>query len=138
VLEGHQGRDQVQAKHIDFSSKVFEEMLALRMSSPLFRLTTAKDINDKISFLNTDNQQLGLLVMKLDDGQGIPVDGNVDSLMVIFNTNTTAQTFAYDGADKYQLHPIVQKGVDAVNKQSKTNVKGFTVPALSSVVFVKY
>ncbi|MCI2284892.1 pullulanase-type alpha-1,6-glucosidase [Colwellia sp. MSW7] len=138
VLKGHQGRDHVQAKHIEFSANVFEEMLALRMSSPLFRLTTANDIIEKVSFLNTQNEQLGLLVMKLDDTQGQVADDHVDSLMVIFNTKTEAQTFAYPGASEYQLHPIQQNSVDAVIKQSKADEKGFTVPALSSVVFIKY
>lgn len=137
VLKGHQGRDHVQAKHIEFSAKVFEEMLALRMSSPLFRLTTAKDIIDKVSFLNTQNKQLGLLVMKLDDTQENAVDNNAESLMVIFNTSTKAQTFVYAGANKYQLHPIQQNGVDEIIKHSKADEKGFTVPALSSVVFIK-
>lgn len=137
VLKGHQGRDHVKAKHIEFSAKVFEEMIALRMSSPLFRLTTAKDIIDKVSFLNTDNKQIGLLVMKLDDRQGIPVDDNVESLIVIFNTSTKTQTFEYDGADKYQQHPIQKNGADTIIKQSKSDEKGFTVPALSSVVFLK-
>jgi pullulanase-type alpha-1,6-glucosidase len=137
VLKGHQGRDHVKAKHIEFSANVFEEMLALRMSSPLFRLTSAKDIIEKVSFLNSENKQLGLLVMKLDDTQGQAVDDNVDSLMVIFNTSTEAQTFTYSGASEYQLHPIQQQGVDAVIKHSKADEKGFTVPALSSAVFVK-
>ena len=138
VLKGHQGRDHVQAKHIEFSGKIFEEMLALRMSSPLFRLTTAKDIIEKVSFLNTENKQLGLLVMKLDDTQGQAVDDHVDSLMVIFNTSTKAQTFAYEQASEYQLHPIQQHSADKIVKQSKADEKSFTVPALSSVVFVKY
>ena len=143
VLKGHQGRDHVEAKHIEFSAKVFEEMLALRMSSPLFRLTTAKDIINKVSFLNqrhnsTTTQQLGLLVMKLDDSLGQSVDDNVDSLMVIFNTSTKSQTFAYPQASNYQLHQISQNSVDRVIKNSKADDKGFTVPALSSVVFVKY
>ena len=50
VLKGHQGRDHVEAKHIQFSSKVFEEMLVLRTSSPLFRLTTSEQIIDKVTF----------------------------------------------------------------------------------------
>ena len=75
VLKGHQGRDHVSAKDIQFSANIFEEMIALRMSSPLFRLTTANDIIDKVSFLNLSqhsmaNQQLGLLVMKIDDTLG--------------------------------------------------------------------
>ena len=138
VMQGHQGRDHVQASHIKFSAKVFEEMIALRMSSALFRLTTAKEINDKVSFLNTDNKQLGLLVMKLDDSQGEAVDDKLDGLMVIFNTSTEPQTFAYTGAEKYQLHPVQQSGIDEMVKHSKADKQGFTVPALSSVVFVKY
>jgi len=138
VLKGHQGRDHVQAKHIEFSAKIFKEMLELRVSSPLFRLTTAKDIIEKITFLNIENKQLGLLVMKLDDTQGQAADDHVDSLMVIFNTSTKAQTFAYQQASEYQLHPIQQRSADKIVKQSKADEKGFTVPALSSVVFVKY
>jgi len=138
VLKGHQGRDHVDANHIQFSAKVFEEMIALRMSSPLFRLITADDIVEKVSFLNTNNDQQGLLIMKLDDTKGKPVDRDVESLMVIFNISTKAQTFAYPQASNYQLHPIQQNGVDAEIKHSKTDEKGFSVPALSSAVFVKY
>lgn len=143
VIKGHQGRDHVTAKDIEFSAKIFEEMIALRMSSPLFRLTTANDIIDKVSFLNmsknsTTNQQLGLLVMKLDDTLGVSVDDNVETLIVIFNTSTKTQIFAYSQANDYQLHPIHINSVDEVIKYSKADDKGFIVPALSSVVFVKY
>jgi pullulanase/glycogen debranching enzyme len=143
VLKGHQGRDHVTAKDIEFSAKIFEEMIALRMSSPLFRLTTANDIIDKVSFLNMSkssitNQQLGLLVMKLDDTIGQGVDDNAQTLIVIFNTSTKTQTFAYPQASDYQLHPIQKNSVDEVIRYSKANEKGFTVPPLSSVVFVKY
>lgn len=150
VIKGHQNRDQVSAKQIKLSSQIFENMIALRMSSPLFRLTTANDIIDKVSFLNTPNslnrshssnakdEQLGLLVMKLDDTQGKPVDEKVKSLIVIFNSNSKTQTFLYWDANKYQLHPIQKNGADAVIKQSEATDNGFTVPALSSAVFVKY
>ena len=137
VLKGHQGKDHVDATDIQFSAKVFEEMIALRMSSPLFRLTTAKEIINKVSFLNVDNRQLGLLVMKIDDNQGKAVDDNVESLMVIFNTSPKAQTFVYSGAENYQLHRIQKSSVDEVIKHSKVDDKGFTVPAFSSAVFVK-
>ncbi len=142
VIKGHQGRDHVVAKDIEFTAKIFEEMIALRMSSPLFRLTTAKDIIDKVSFLNMckssmTNHQLGLLVMKLDDTIGQSVDDNVQTLIIIFNTSTKTQTFAYPQANDYQLHPIQKNSVDEVIKYSKADEKGFTVPALSSVVFVK-
>ncbi|MCJ8318371.1 MAG: pullulanase-type alpha-1,6-glucosidase [Colwellia sp.] len=143
VMAGHEGRDQVSAKHIEFSSQVFNDMLAIRMSSPLFRLTSERAIIDKVSFLNTENKsmskkhQTGLIVMKLDDTKGTAVDENYQSIMVIFNTSDQAQTFNYSKAKAYQLHPIHQKGDDALVKQSSANEQGFTVSALSSVVFVK-
>ncbi|TWX72224.1 pullulanase-type alpha-1,6-glucosidase [Colwellia sp. C1TZA3] len=143
VRKGHQGRDHVSAQDIEFSAEIFKEMIALRMSSPLFRLTTADDIITKVSFLNLSqhsvaNQPLGLLVMKIDDTLGQSVDENVKSLLVMFNTSTKAQTFAYPQANDYQLHPIQKNSADNAIKHSKVDVKGFTVPPLSSAVFVKY
>jgi pullulanase len=142
VRKGHQGRDHVSAKDIQFSANIFEEMIALRMSSPLFRLTTANDIIDKVSFLNLSqhsmaNQQWGLLVMKIDDTLGKTIDDHIKSLVVIFNMSTKIQTFTYPQASDYQLHPIQKNSKDAVVKSSKADENGFTVPALSSVVFVK-
>jgi len=163
VLAGHQGRDQVSAEHIQFSSEVFKEMLAIRMSSPLFRLTNEQSIIDKVSFLNASvpeqqkkaKQQLGLLVMKIDDNAGKPVDSNYQSLIIIFNTSAETQSFSYNDDDDfkeegeeyassaynssqgYQLHPLQKNGADDVMKQSKVTAEGFTVPPLSSVVFVK-
>jgi len=142
VLKGHQGRDKVTEKDIAFSAKVFEEMISLRMSSPLFRLTTASDIIDKVSFLNQSNpmitEQSGLLVMKLDDSIGQNIDDDIESLIVIFNMSSQVQTFTYPQANDYQLHPIQKNSVDEMIKYSKADEKGFTVPALSSAVFVKY
>jgi pullulanase/glycogen debranching enzyme len=159
VLAGHQGRDQVNVAQIQFSSAVFTEMLAIRMSSPLFRLTNEQSIIDKVSFLNAsvpdqkeaENQHIGLLVMKIDDNVGKPVDDNYQSLMIIFNTSAETQSFNYNddfkeekdassvanSSPSYQLHPIQKNGVDEVIKQSQVTPEGFTVPPLSSVVFVK-
>ncbi len=154
VLAGHQGRDQVNAEQIQRSSNAFIDMLAIRMSSPLFRLTTEQSIIDKVSFLNTgaskqggnlSAQKIGLLVMKIDDTQGEAVDSKYQSLLVIFNTSDKTQTFNYNFKEDfdststhgYQLHPIQKMGSDEVVKQSKVTVKGFIVPPLSSVVFVK-
>ena len=145
VLAGHEGRDQVSAKHIQRSSEIFKEMLAIRMSSALFRLSSEKSIIEKVSFLNMANsaqQASGLLVMKLDDTVGDVVDENYQTIIVIFNSSAETQTFklASDSANDalgYQLHPIQQNGTDEVVKQSKVTAKGFTVPALTSAVFVK-
>ena len=54
---------------IMFASDVFAELLNIRMTSPLFRLTTAEDIIDRIGFHNIgERQQRGLIAMSIDDG----------------------------------------------------------------------
>lgn len=139
VLTNNQGRDHVSPQQIKFSSDVFNEMLTIRMSSPLFRLTTAQNIIDQVSFLNTgthlrQDQQKGLIVMKLDDTSSL--DTHYQSLIVIFNTSTETQTFKYKKAVNYLLHPVQKNGVDNVVKQSIADDNGFTVPALTTTVFV--
>jgi hypothetical protein len=113
------------------------------MSSALFRLTTGEAIIDKVSFLNAKTKTVnyhiqGLLVMSLDDTQGEPVDDKVSNLMVIFNTSTEVKQFNYAKIKGYQLHPIQKNGVDEVVKQAKVTATAFSVPPLSSAVFVKY
>jgi len=141
VMAGHQGRDQVSAEDIQISSQLFSDLLAIRMSSPLFRLTSESAVIAKVSFLNTGSQnthQTGLIVMKLDDTKGSAVDGNYQSILVLFNTTEQTQTFAFAGANGYQLHPIQKNSGDRqLIKQSTVSTEGFTVSALSSVVFVK-
>jgi len=149
VLDGNQERDHVNTEQIQRSSNAFIEMLAIRMSSPLFRLTTEQSIIDKVSFLNVakseqgvgknTEQQTGLLVMKIDDTQGQAVDSKYQSLLVIFNTSDNTQTFISDSLSTqgYQLHPIQRTGSDDVVKLSEVTAEGFIVPPLSSVVFVK-
>ena len=44
------------------------EILRIRKSSPLFRLTTEADINARTSHYNTGNTQDALIVMRLSDG----------------------------------------------------------------------
>jgi pullulanase-type alpha-1,6-glucosidase len=139
VIAGHEGRDLVSAQHINFSSKVFKEFIALRTSSPLFRLTTADAIIEKVSFLNTGkDQQLGLLVMKIDDSKGQAVDNKVESLLVIFNTSNKEQIFSSLDTKNYQLHAIQKKSIDNKVQSSQVLAQGFSVPALTSAVFVRY
>ena len=56
--------------------------------------------------------------------------------MVIFNASTETKTQAYDNADLFELHPVQAKGVDSIVKKSTTSKTGFTVPGLSTAVFV--
>lgn len=120
---------------------MFEELLAVRTSSSLFSLGAADDIIKQVSFLNTgSDQQTGLIVMRLESDQ---TDANVQKenfseIVVVFNTAMTKQTFAFEDAPNFSLHPIQQASIDPIVKTSKATEKGFNVPALSYAVFVKY
>ncbi|MBU2893703.1 pullulanase-type alpha-1,6-glucosidase [Colwellia sp. D2M02] len=142
VLLGHEGRDKVDAEDIAFSNQVFQQMLAIRMSTPLFRLTTAQEIIEQVSFLNIAGaSQDGLLVMQIKSGatqENSTLDDkhNYQSVIVIFNISPKTQRFSYSGASTYILHPLQQAGIDEQVKASKISADEFEVPALSSAVFV--
>lgn len=133
----------VQASHIAFASSVFQEFLAIRSSSPLFRLTTGQDVYDRVGFHNTGTGQVkGLIVMSIDDGTGLTdLDANNDALVVVINGTTVEQSYTVPTAAGFALHSVQQASVDST-VQAASFVAGasdgtFTVPALTTAVFVK-
>lgn len=135
VIAGNEGRDNVSPAHINTSITGFEELLKIRMGSPLFRLTSAKAINEQVSFLNTgSNQRLGLIVMRIvDDNQ---IDQHYQQIVVIFNSSANSQTFAFDGAEQFILHPVQAHSSNPITGSHRADAKGFTVHGFSAAVFV--
>lgn len=132
-----------QASDIEFSSNIFKEFLAIRASSPLFRLTTQADINARLGFHNTGSGQTqGLIVMSIDDGTGLDdIDSNVDAIVVIVNGSSSEQSHSILTATGFTLHSVQQSSTDT-SVQRASFVEGasegtFTVPALTTAVFVK-
>ena len=71
----------------------FLETLAIRRSSPLFRLRTAADVQSHLRFYNAGPTQTpGLIVMSLQDDAGT-VDPAHKRVVVVFNATKTTQTF---------------------------------------------
>jgi len=132
VLTKNAGKDFVTSTDINYSSAVFIDLVKIRMSSPLFRLTTAKDIINKVKFHNTGSKQkIGVFAMSIEGDEKSP------DLMVIFNTSADEQQVQYDNAQHFQLHPIQKNGSDAVVKQSNVKDNHFIVPALTTAIFIK-
>jgi len=132
-----------QASDIEFSSNIFKEFLSIRASSPLFRLTTQADISSRLGFHNTGSAQTqGLIVMSIDDGTGLTdLDENFDAVVVVINASALAQSHSILTASGFELHSVQQTSADT-NVQTATfaEVSGkgtFTVPALTTAVFVK-
>lgn len=133
VIANNEGRDIVSPEDIAFSSDTFLELIKIRMSSPLYRLRTAEDIINKIQFHNTGkDQQLGLFVMSIKGDQKTP------SQLVVFNTSAQALTINIAKFKNYQLHPVLKNGVDKRVKNSRNEQGVFTVPALTTSVYIEH
>jgi pullulanase-type alpha-1,6-glucosidase len=139
LIKNNEGRDIVSSSDIEFSAEVFKEFISIRMSTPLFRLTNSEEIVKRVKFHNTGKeQQIGLIVMSIDDSdKAHQLDNDISGVVVIFNTSTTAKTVDFKEAEKYQLHPIQFKGIDTIVKQSTNNKNSFSVPALTTSIFIK-
>ena len=133
-----------------FASDVFAELLSIRMTSPLFRLTTSQDIIDRVGFHNIGSrQQRGLIAMSLDDGVSsdseMPrsdLDPMNDALMVLVNTGYEEKSITVNTATGFSLHPTLMNSVDEVVRgayftEGDDGNGTFTVPAMSIAVFVK-
>jgi len=122
--------------NIDASRKAFQEFLAIRQSSRLFRLSTLAEVQAALHFLNTGPQQTaGLIVMTLDGKAG-----DNEHILVLFNATTGTINFQDNSLKglSLRLHPIQAGSADAATRQSSFNgtTGTATVPALTTAVFV--
>lgn len=131
------------AANIQNSAAHMQEILQIRSSSPLFRLTSAAEINSRVTFFNSDNAQDALIVMGISDAVGADLDGNTEYIFVLFNAHKNAQTFtiaemAGVAANAVTLHPVLQSSNDGVVQTSSFNhsTGTFSVPARTTAVFL--
>jgi len=119
----------------------FREMLALRRSSPLFRLRTAQDVMDRLTFYNTGAEQIpGVIVMHLSDTVGENIDPTYAAAVVVFNATPEMQTITVSelATTPLALHQIQVTSVDPIVRDSTFDVPTgtFTIPAYTTAVFV--
>ncbi|NCP85931.1 MAG: DUF3372 domain-containing protein [Anaerolineae bacterium CG_4_9_14_3_um_filter_57_17] len=124
---------------ISFAAAVFQENLKIRKSSPLFRLQTAEQVQQSLSFLNSGPQQTpGLIVMRLSDPANL--DPNFAEIIVLFNANPEPVTFtaAELAGKKFELHPVQAASADeAVRRADFDSASGkFSMPGRTTAVFV--
>ncbi len=106
------------------------DLLRIRSSSPLFRLGSYEQVQDKVSFLDAPD---GVIVMQIDDTAGDDVDADRDAIVVVVNATPEAQRVAA-GADGLVLHPVQAEGSDPVVKQTAVDGGTVTVPARTTAV----
>ncbi|MBU2883602.1 DUF3372 domain-containing protein [Psychrosphaera sp. B3R10] len=151
---------QVYSDNINSSAELVKEFLQIRKSSPLFRLTTADDIIDRVGFHNTGQNALhNLIAMSIDDGKGcvvsklnyeglcdddeqrVDLDPSVDAIFVVINGGLNQQTLSLDIVGEFELHSIQQSSHDAATQKAFYQTTSFggqlVVPALTTAVFIK-
>ena len=127
-------------EHILAATNHFQEMLQIRSSSALFRLQTAEQVQERLQFHNTGADQVpGLIVMSLNDIAGESLDENFDQIVVLFNASNESQSFSItELADvDMMLHPVLLKSEDDMVKTAVFSNGTFTVPRLTTAVFVQ-
>ena len=130
----------VSKAEISFAAAVFREYLFIRKSSPLFRLQSAAEVRQSVTFLNTGPWQIpGLIVMRLMDHAWM--DPLYQSIVVLFNANPHAVYFSDPVFEylKFELHPVQAASLDSLVRDAdfKSPVGGFTVPGRTCAVFVQ-
>ncbi len=127
---------------VDWTQRTFQDLLRIRASTPLFRLTDAREVQDRLRFYNTGpSQSPGVVVGRLD-GEG-RADAVFDRVLYLINVNDTPArlTLAPEAGRRWALHPA-QRGADAADQRvaRQARVDGatglFDVPARSAAVFV--
>ncbi len=128
-----------QPANIAYTEAAIQDLLKIRYSSGLFRMSTLGEIQQNLTFLNTGPSQIpGLIVMKLDANGGNY--GMYKHILVVFNA-TNAQVNFTNGALQgipFHLHMVQKQSSDLATRQSNFNLKTgtATVPALTTAAFV--
>ncbi|WP_295801057.1 pullulanase-type alpha-1,6-glucosidase [uncultured Microbulbifer sp.] len=130
-----------QKAHRKLTASIFREQLAIRSSSPLFRLTTGEEIQNHLSFLNTGPEQVpGLIAMQLEDSEG-DIDRYYQRIVVLFNGDKETVTFsnAALSGKHLKLHPLQRHSADPALRGASfdPNTGTFTLPGRATAVFVQ-
>jgi len=126
--------------HIEATAAHLLELLAIRASSPLFRLRTAADVQKRLYQRNIGpDQNPGVLFFTLSDATcgGDDLDPAVDGIVIFINTRPAQAEFVLDGASGWQLHPVQAASADATVRAATFSGSTFTVPARTAAVFIK-
>lgn len=149
---GRDGRDWAQARErlaraddiaprpadIAWARDVFRDLLAIRASTPLLRLSSAAEIRQRVSFPGSGPGQNPVLVATRIDGRGLP---GFHAVLALINVSPDTQRLALpeEASARWRLHPV-QRSAQAADRRVATQARAaggvFEVPARSAAVFV--
>jgi pullulanase/glycogen debranching enzyme len=129
------------ATEIGWTRDAFRDLLKIRASSTLFRMRTAADIKQRLTFHNTGSQQVPTVLAGHLNGGGYAGAGFTEVVYLV-NVDKVPQTVTIGAlAGKgFQLHPVHRAATAADKRAAQatyTAASGaFTIPARTAVVFV--
>ena len=129
----------VSPAEISSTAQHLRELLRIRKSSRLFRLTTGDDVRNRVQFLNVGPGQVpGLIVMRVLDPEAA-IDPSREQVVVAFNADDEAQAFSHPsliGAG-LELHAVQRSSADPVVRTATFDraIGTLTVPARTAAVF---
>jgi len=129
-------------KDIALARDMFRDLLRIRASSAMFRLTSAADAMKRLQFFNTGSKQNPVLIVGHLNGVGL-AGANFNELMYFINVDKTLQTITLptELGKAYVLHPI-HLSKNAADKRpaeiaAYDRASGsFTIPARTALVYV--
>jgi pullulanase-type alpha-1,6-glucosidase len=115
---------------------MFLDLLSIRKDSPLFRLATAADVEQRVDFIGGTEALPGVIALRIhDEVCGAPdLDPRYSEIVVLFNLQANVLTLPYK--KKMELHPIQAAGSDELVKLAKSDGTNLEVPARTAAVFV--
>ncbi|MDG4771631.1 pullulanase-type alpha-1,6-glucosidase [Solwaraspora sp. WMMD792] len=124
---------------IEATAARYAELLRIRASSPVFALSTAREVQQRVSFpLAGPAETPGVITMRL---RSAGLDRRWRSVTVIFNATpqTARQRLPELRRATVELHPVLRDSADPVSRQAgfDTATGTFTVPPRTVAVFVQ-
>ncbi len=131
-----------QPKDIRWTRDQFFDLLRLRASTSLFRLSSAKEITERLTFYNTGPTQKATVLVGHLRGAGYP-GANFSEVLYLINVDKVSQSMVLESqrGKSLVLHPV-HLAKYAADKRAAHEARfdgdtgAFTVPARTAVVYV--
>ncbi len=126
---------------IGWTRDAFRDLLKIRASSTLFRMRTARDVEQRLRFPNSGSAQVATVLAGHLDGRGYP-GARFREVLYFINVDRQAQTLTLAGEQgkRYRLHPAQRDRAAADRRAGQARYAAdtgtFDLPARTAVVFV--
>ncbi|MFC0676498.1 alpha-1,6-glucosidase domain-containing protein [Lysobacter korlensis] len=129
-------------REIEWTRDAFRDWLRIRASTPLLRLTSTQDVQQRLRFANTGPEQNPVVIAGHLDGQGLP-GARFSQLLYLINVSPEPQSLVLpsEAGKRYVLHPV-QRDANAADARPREQARfdsrsgRFSVPPRTAVVYV--